>query len=93
MPMTLALQFRVAVPEPVTVGGAIALHVRPDGTVSERLTVPENPLRPVMVTWALRVAPTLTWSGETLERLKSTTLIVIVNGCESGPLVPTIVTW
>lgn len=34
----------VAVPEPVTEVGLIGVHVKPEGAVSVRLTVPVNPL-------------------------------------------------
>ena len=36
----LALQDTVAVPEPVTLAGVIAIQVSPAGIVSDRLTVP-----------------------------------------------------
>jgi len=46
---TVALQETVAVPEPVTVAGVIAAHVRPAGTVSGRVTTPAKPLTAVIV--------------------------------------------
>ena len=46
---TVALQETVAVPEPVTVPGVIAAHVRPAGTVSVRVTTPAKPLTAVIV--------------------------------------------
>jgi hypothetical protein len=49
VPPGAALQETVAVPEPVTVLGVIAPQVRPAGTVSVRVTTPENPLIAVMV--------------------------------------------
>ena len=39
----------VAVPEPVTVPGVIAPHVRPAGTVSVRVTTPAKPLTAAIV--------------------------------------------
>jgi len=44
VPGVVELQDRLAVPEFVIVLGVIAPHVRPDGTVSVRVTVPLNPL-------------------------------------------------
>ncbi len=44
MPGVVELQDRLAVPEFVSVVGTIAVHVRPDGTVSVKVTVPVNPL-------------------------------------------------
>lgn len=44
MPVVVELHERLAVPEFVIVLGVIALHVRPDGTESVRVTVPLNPL-------------------------------------------------
>lgn len=48
-PAAAELHARVAVPEPVTVPGVIAPHVRPAGAVSVRVTTPENPLIAVTV--------------------------------------------
>ena len=45
----MALHETVAVPEPVTLVGVIAAHVRPDAGVSVNDTVPAKPLRAVMV--------------------------------------------
>jgi hypothetical protein len=44
VPEVVALHDRVAVPEFVMLAGVIAPQVKPDGTVSARLTVPVNPL-------------------------------------------------
>ncbi len=43
------LQDTVAVPEPVTLLGVTAPHVRPAGTVSVRDTTPEKPFTAVTV--------------------------------------------
>ncbi len=45
----VVLQVRVAVPEPVTLGGVIAPQVNPAGTLSVRLTTPAKPFRAVIV--------------------------------------------
>ncbi len=53
------LQDRVEVPDPVTLVG-LRLQARPAGeTVTDRLTVPENPFTGVMVMVEVPVAPAL----------------------------------
>jgi hypothetical protein len=49
VPALVELQDTVAVPEPVTLLGVMAPHVRPAGTVSVSDTTLENPLRAVTV--------------------------------------------
>lgn len=68
----------VAVPEPVTLVGVIAPHVRFVGTVSVRLTVPVNPLIAVMVTVEVAEVPALTAAGDVAVMLKSVTTNVAV---------------
>ncbi len=57
-PLVVELHPSVAVPDPVTLVGVIAPHVRPAGTVSVRETVPVNPLRAVTVIVEVRVEAT-----------------------------------
>lgn len=45
----MEVQETLAVPEPARLFGVIGPHVRPDGMVSVRLTVPPKPLTLVMV--------------------------------------------
>ena len=61
----------VAVPEPVTLPGVIAPQLRFAGTVSVRLTVPENPLSAETVTVEVADWPVLTGAGEVAEIEKS----------------------
>lgn len=49
MPAPVAVQDTVAVPEPVTVPGVIVPQLRPDGTVSVRVTTPAKALAAVIV--------------------------------------------
>ena len=49
LPATVALQETDAVPAPVTVLGVMGLQTRPLGTVSVRVTTPENPLTAAIV--------------------------------------------
>jgi hypothetical protein len=83
---------RLAVPEPVTVLGVIALQVRPAGTVSLSVTVPANPLTPVTVMVEVADNPTVVEAGEVAVMVKSTKLKVAVAVCVSAPLVPVTVT-
>jgi hypothetical protein len=80
-------QVRVAVPDPVMLVGVIAPHVRPDWTVSVRLTVPVKPLTAVTVivdTRLLVAAP----EGEVAAIVKSVIVNVAVAVWVSVPLVP-----
>jgi hypothetical protein len=70
----------VADPELTMLPGLIAPQVKPEGTASVRVTVPEKPLRAVTVKVTGPLEPTLTWTDGDDVRLKSTTLIAIVNG-------------
>ena len=71
MPSTLALQDRVAVPEPKRVPGLIELHASPGGTLSERGTVPVKPYNEAIVIVAMADWPVLTAPGEVAEIVKS----------------------
>jgi hypothetical protein len=86
------LQDRVAVPDPVTLAGLIAVHVRPAGVVLVRLTVPVNPLTAVTVIVETAEEPTLAAAGLVAATVKSTNLNVAVVGWVIDPLVPVIVT-
>ena len=70
-PAVVELQDTVAVPEPVTLLGVIAPHVKPAGTVSVRDTVPAKP--PTAVTVIVEVAddPALTAAGDVALIVKS----------------------
>jgi hypothetical protein len=68
-----ALHETVAVPEPVTGTGEIAPQVRPVGTVSVRVTTPENPFTAVMVIVEVAEEPAATEAGEVAAIVKSTT--------------------
>jgi hypothetical protein len=74
----LDVHVSVAVPDPVTVPGLIAVQVRPDGTVSVRVTVPANPLRPVTVIVDDSEDPTVAAAGLLATTVKSTKLKLAV---------------
>jgi hypothetical protein len=88
VPATVELHDTVAVPEPVTLVGVIAPHVRPDGPVSVRLTVPVNPFSAVTVIVEVADWVTSTAAGELAAMVKSTKLKVAVAVWTSGELVP-----
>ena len=81
----------MAVPEFVMLVGLMAPHVRLDGTVSVRLTVPVNPLRAVTVMVEVAETPALTAAGEVAAMLKSVTVNVALVEWLKVPLVPVIV--
>ena len=85
----LELHERLAVPEPEMVLGEIGLQVRPVGTVSVRVTEPENPLRALTVIVDVAEAPTVA-EGEVAAMVKSTKLKVAVAVWTRDPLVPVI---
>ncbi len=64
-------QDRVAVPDPVRLLGEIVPQTSPLGTVSERLTVPENPFDALRVTVEVEEPPTLATGGDEAEMTKS----------------------
>lgn len=76
------------VPLTTTVLGLNEPQVRPVGTVSVRLTEPENPLSPDTVMVGIPFDPLLTCTLAVEVRLKSTTRTVIVTEWERTPLVP-----
>ncbi len=78
MPTMVALQETNAVPEPDTLAGVIAPHVRPGGTVSVRATVPVNPPNAVMVIVDVVEEPAGADAGEVAEIAKSRKLKVAV---------------
>ena len=53
----------VAVPEPIKLAGVIEPQTRPEGTVSVKVTVPVNLLRPVTVIVDVPEVPALTTTG------------------------------
>jgi len=59
VPEVEELQDSVAVPELVTLLGVMAPQVRPEGTVSVRVTVPVNPFTAVTVIVDVADVPTL----------------------------------
>jgi hypothetical protein len=73
------VQLSVAVPEPETVLGVIALQVRPDGTESPSATVPANPLTAVSVIVEVVEDPTVVDAGEIATIVKSTNMNVAVD--------------
>lgn len=75
MAAVVELHETIAVPEPVTELGVMVAQVKPAGTVSVRVTTPENPLIAVTVIVELADWPTLTAAGELADIVKS----VIVN--------------
>ncbi len=87
------LQARVAVEGEggsVTLAGVMAPQVRPAGTVSVRLTVPLNPLTPVMVIVDVPVEPTNICEGEVAETVKSVkwNVMALVVWASGSGLVP-----
>ena len=70
-PATAALQDTVVVPEPVIEAGVIAPHVRPDGTVSLKLTAPAKPFTAVTVIADVAEEPALAGAGEDADMVKS----------------------
>lgn len=88
---TVALQETVAVPDPVTVPGVMAPHVRPTGTASVSVTTPENPFSAVIVIVDTADWPALTAEGVEAAIVKSTKLNVAVALCTREPLVLVIV--
>ena len=91
----VAEQATVAVPEPVALLGVMAPHVRPDGTVSVRVTTPVNPFKAFMVIVEVADEPALTATGDVAEIVKSEAapkVKVAVAEWDRDPLVPVMVT-
>lgn len=78
MAAVVELHETVAVPDPVTELGVMAAQVKPAGTVSVRVTTPENPLVAVTAMVELADWPTLTAAGELADIVKSMTVNVAV---------------
>jgi len=78
VPAVVELHETVAVPEPVTVPGAIAPHVKPAGTVSVRVTTPAKPLTAVTVIVETADWPAFTAAGEEAAMVKSRKMKVAV---------------
>jgi hypothetical protein len=76
-PDAVALQFRVAVPDPVMLVGVIAPQVNPDGTLSVSETTPAKPFRAVTVIVEVPEAGKIA-VGEVAAIVKSTKLNVAV---------------
>jgi len=91
LPITVALQATVAVPEPETLPGVIAPQVRPLGTVSVRVIALAKPFSAVMVMVDVDEAPAFTAAGDDAAIVKSTNLNAAVTEWEIDPLVPLIV--
>ena len=71
MPEFVALHETVAVPDPIMLLGIIDPQVRPDGIVSVRDTVPENPFSADTVMVDVPDCPALIGVGELAEMEKS----------------------
>ena len=78
VPAEAELQETVAVPDPVTVPGVIAPHVKPAGTVSVSVTTPAKPLTAVTVIVETADEPALTAAGLEAAIVKSWKLKVAV---------------
>jgi hypothetical protein len=87
----VALQDRVSFPCPVTLFGVIDAQVSPLGTVSVRLTVPENPFNPVTVMVEFAGEFMGVEGGDVAIRMKSLNLNTAVAERVRNPLVPVIV--
>jgi hypothetical protein len=78
----------VAVPDLVTLLGVIAPHVRPEGTMSVNVTVPENPFSGLTVIVAVVGVPTLAEVGGDAVMVKSWNENIAVALWTSRELVP-----
>ena len=87
----VALQDTVAVPDPVILPGVMVPQVRPDGTVSVRLTTPAKWLIASIVMVDIAEEPALTGAGDDAAIPKSWTWNIGVAVWTSEPLVPVIV--
>ena len=84
----VALQDTVAVPDPVILPGVMVPQVRPDGTVSVRLTTPAKWLIAFIVMVDIAEEPALTGAGDDAAIPKSWTWKIGVAVWTSEPLVP-----
>ena len=80
LPLEVAVQVRVALPEPIILKGATPQVIPVVGdTVAVRLTIPPNPLTEVTVIVDIPAGPTLTATLVGLaERVKSTAVRMMV---------------
>jgi len=92
LPAVLAVQETLDVPDPATLLGVIAPQVKPLGTVSLRVTVPEKWFTPVMVIVEEADRFTLTPVGDVAVVVKSWTITLTVTACDRLPLEPATVT-
>ena len=91
MPATVALHETVAVPEPVTLVGAMVPQVSPEGTVSVRLTDPAKWFSAATVIVEVAELPAFTGAVEVAVIVKSRNWNVAVALWINGVLVPVIV--
>jgi len=87
MPMLVALQEMVAVPEPIILFGAIESQIRPGSGVFVRVTSPLNSLSAITLIVDDNEALTAP-VGDDACILKSAKLKIVVVWCVSEPLVP-----
>jgi hypothetical protein len=71
LPADEAVHETVAVPEPVTLLGAIEPQARPGGTISVMITLPAKPFNEVTVIVEVADMLTLTWPGDVAVIVKS----------------------
>ena len=88
--MMVALQETVAVPEPITLLGAMVVHMSPDGTVSLRLTDPAKRFTGATVIVELAEPPAFIGAGEMEAIVKSMNWKLTVALWMSGVLAPVI---
>ena len=82
------LQDRVAFPFAATLLGVIGPQVRPLGSVSVKMTVPENPFNAPTAMVEFAGEPTSTGGGGEAVRMKSLNLNMADAEWVRGPLVP-----
>jgi hypothetical protein len=82
------LQETVAEPEPVTLAGVIAPQVRPEGTLSEKLTTPLKPFKAVIVIVEFTNDPAFAATGGDAKIVKSWNRKATMIECVREPLVP-----
>lgn len=87
----IELQDNVSFPCPVTLFGVMGPQVSPLGTVSVRLTVPENPFIPVTAIVEFARESTEVVGGDDAIRMKSLNLKTAVAERVRNPLVPVMV--
>jgi len=88
VPAMLELHETVAVPVALRLLGEIGVQLRPDGTMSVRLTAPLNPLRKFTVIDEVVGTVASTGAGLVAAMLKSVTVIVANKVWDRVPLAP-----